>query len=168
MEIWKTINKFPDYVVSNFGKIKRIKNSKTSKIGKILKPQKSSCGYRQINLYLNGKMCTQYIHLLVLETFIGSRSDLFCNHIDGDKTNNRLNNLEWVTQSENEKHAYKNNLKNPVINSKLSLNEVSKIRELLGQKKFTQKEISKIFNVSHQLISMIKLNRIWNRGTVND
>jgi len=163
MELWKIINEFPDYAVSNMGRIKRIKNRRTSKVGKILKLQNNSCGYKQINLYLNGKMHTKYIHLLVLKTFDGVDSyKPFCNHDDGDKTNNKLDNLEWVTQSENEKHAYKIGLKKPVINSKLSLNEVNEIRKLLSENNYTQKTISKMFNVSHQLISLIKLNKIWN------
>ena len=87
------------YQVSNLG---NIRNSK----GKVLKPIKSSEGYMQIVLCKNGEHKRYYIHRLVLSTFKANPENKpQVNHINEDKTDNRLNNLEWNTPSENINHG---------------------------------------------------------------
>lgn len=63
-------------------------------------------GYPRVGLYKNGKLSRKFIHVLVLEAFKGKRpKGLVCNHIDEDITNNKLDNLEWVTPKQNVNHS---------------------------------------------------------------
>lgn len=101
IEKWKTINNFSSYQISTYG---RIKNKK----GEFLKPQKSVFGYLNIILYKrqpHAKALAKAfrVHRLVLENFKPCKNmdKLQVNHIDHDRTNNNLNNLEWVTPKEN-------------------------------------------------------------------
>ncbi len=96
-----------------------------------------------------------------------SNSELYqCNHIDGNKNNNNINNLEWVTNKENVDHAIKLELRKGFegINNpkcKLSEKNVIEIRLLLKEGKLNQREIAKIFNITYSQVSKIKLNQIW-------
>ena len=117
-EIWKDIKNYEGlYIVSNLGNIKSFVRYKD---GKILKPQKNKKGYLQILLYKNGKPSTKKVHRLVAETFLDNFYDKpQVNHIDGNKENNNVANLEMVTNSENQIHAYKNNLEKPKFKRKI-------------------------------------------------
>lgn len=116
-ERWRDIKDFPNYQVSNLGRIKskeritnvKIKNVKQIKRKeKILKPLKITKGYLGIRLYNSLNAKTLKIHRLVANYFIPNPKNLpQVNHIDGDKTNNKVDNLEWCTQIENMKHSYK-------------------------------------------------------------
>lgn len=103
MEFWKTIEKYPQYEVSTFGRVK----SHWFKKERILKGSiNSRRGYVTVNLFRKGLNERLYVHRLVLEAFQPKhKSRSYVNHIDCNPTNNRLQNLEWVTQSENMKHA---------------------------------------------------------------
>lgn len=104
IEIWKNIEGYPNYQISNMG---RVKNTKRNII---MRPSKSS-GYYAINLYSNSKQKRFTIHRLVATFFVPNPKNLPCvNHIDGDKSNNLASNLEWCTHKENSKHAFENNL----------------------------------------------------------
>jgi hypothetical protein len=102
MEIWKTIKSSPNYEVSNVGSIR---NTKT---GNILKVSTNNYGYKLVCLSNKNKKQTGYIHRLIAETFINTNLDTrtsVVNHIDGDKANNTINNLEWATYSDNAFHG---------------------------------------------------------------
>lgn len=106
MEKWKTISNFINYEVSNKGKVR---NKKTQCF---LKYNATRDGYQRVRLYKNGIPTTLMVHRIVVNAYIEnplSKSQV--NHKDGNKTNNTVENLEWVTKSENEKHAYKHGLK---------------------------------------------------------
>lgn len=106
VEVWKDIRECSKYQASNTG---NIKNKETNTI---LKPGTSGWGYLQVNLYYDSKHHTRYVHKLIAETFIPNPDNKpKVNHINGIKTDNRVCNLEWVTNSENEKHAYDIGLK---------------------------------------------------------
>ena len=119
-EIWKDIVGYEGlYVVSNLGRVKsiRYKNSR------ILKPHLNERGYLVVGLSKNGKAKIYKVHRLVMISFVGYLEGKDqVNHIDGNKTNNRLDNLEWCTQSENLRHAYDNGL------AKKEKHKVRKIR----------------------------------------
>lgn len=103
MEIWKDIKEYPGYQVSNQGQIKSFKQSKE---GRILKP-KISAGYAGVDFRKDGKTYYGLVHRIVLSTFspIEGWETLTVNHIDGNCLNNNLENLEWMTQSENTKYS---------------------------------------------------------------
>ena len=84
-----------------------IKSKAKTKKGNILKGTQTNAGYKKVGLYKNGKGTFKYIHRMVLETFLPNENSekLQVNHKDGDKSNNTLENLEWVTSSENKIHA---------------------------------------------------------------
>lgn len=114
MEIWKNINGFERYMISNFGNLKSLdrietcKNGMTRKIkGKIIKPSKSNSGYLCYPLTNDVGIFNKFIHRIVCETFIENiYNKPHINHIDGNKLNNFIENLEWCTQSENLQHSY--------------------------------------------------------------
>lgn len=94
-EEWKKINGFPDYEISNYGKVKSYKNMKPI----VLKPA-LSMNYSYVTLRKNKKQYHHNIHTLVLEHFKCKRpKGKSCAHIDGNKLNNRIDNLKWVNHS---------------------------------------------------------------------
>lgn len=106
-EVWKDVIGWEDiYEISNIGRI-RIKDT-----GKIKKDHiKPNSGYHQINLEKGNIRKTISIHRLVAETFIPNPNNLSdVNHIDGDKNNNTITNLEWLSHADNIRHGFKNNL----------------------------------------------------------
>lgn len=117
-EIWKDIKNYEGlYQVSNLGRVKSLPRNTNNqyKNGVIRQNIIRGKGYYYINLYNKStKLFT--IHRLVAEAFIPNPSNLPCiNHIDGNKLNNRIDNLEWCSYSNNEIHAYKHNLKTPLF-----------------------------------------------------
>jgi hypothetical protein len=106
MEIYRDINNFNGiYKVSNYGNVMSF--SKYSKNGKILKKEKTNRGYLRVNLSRK----KYSIHRLVALYFLGvPKEGMVVNHKDGNKENNCISNLEWVTQKENIKHSFKNGM----------------------------------------------------------
>lgn len=106
MEIWKEIANYDGkYEVSNNG---NVRNSKTKKL---LKPSDNSFGYYKVCLSKNGKITTHRVHRLVAETFLNNPDELpQVNHINGIKTDNRVENLEWVSIKDNIIHSFANGL----------------------------------------------------------
>ena len=114
------------YLVSKEGKIF---NEKT---GGELKQQKNGNGYLKVTLTIDGKQIQKLSHRIVAETYLINKS-IQVNHKDGNKSNNNINNLEWVTNSENQIHAHKNNLKkngNELWNGKFSKEQINEIKNL--------------------------------------
>lgn len=95
------------YLVSRWGQVFSLISDK------VLKPGAHTRGYVQLTLCKNGRYYNKLVHRLVMEAFVGPCPEgMQVNHKDGDKLNNCLSNLEYVTKSENEKHAHKTGLKN--------------------------------------------------------
>jgi hypothetical protein len=113
-EIWKPVYGYEKYYeVSNFGNIKSLQRIFTNIIGitcnrkeKILKPQITRDGYLCFILKVDKKNISKNIHRIVMESFIGPKN-MQINHIDGNKKNNQLNNLEYCTCRQNVIHFWK-------------------------------------------------------------
>lgn len=101
-EIWKQIDDFPDYFVSDKGRIKSIKNG----IEKVLNGWVKDNGYRYVMLCKDGIQKSFQVHRLVAMAFIDNPLNKPCvNHIDNCRVNNNVKNLEWVTYKENSQWA---------------------------------------------------------------
>ena len=155
-------------------KIANLENFEISKSGvirncntlKIKSQYISSTGYYMISVSKNNKSKSYRVHRLLAETFIPKNNEfqIFVNHIDGNKLNNCLENLEWCTHLENMKHAFKTGLANNSNEkngmSKLTSKDVAIIKTML-KNGISQYKIAKKFNVSRSAILKIKLGKTW-------
>lgn len=118
-EVWRDIPEYEGlYQVSNYGNVKSLarNNCNVCLKDRILKYSKNHQGYKQVALFKKSKQKSFKIHKLVALAFIPNPNNYPCiNHIDGNKQNNCVDNLEWCTYSHNNKEAYR-----------LGLNKVSK------------------------------------------
>lgn len=149
-EIWTDIPGYEGlYRVSNYGHVMSCHGS-----GRLLKPIPKNNGYLCVNLYQNQVMKQNLVHRLVMLAFVGP-SELQVNHRDGDKTNNNLANLEYVTPQQNLIHAVRTRL----IPTKLSVSDVQAIKQRHAQKESVQ-ALARRFDVDPKSIRDI-VNRIW-------
>jgi hypothetical protein len=108
MLIIKPIKGQPSYYVTNEGEVLSTKKGDC----RVLSPGKDSGGYYTVSLCQKGKGKTHRLHRLLAESFIAnpeSKGDV--NHMDGDKSNNDISNLEWNTRKENLAHAFRTGLR---------------------------------------------------------
>lgn len=179
-EIWKDVIGYKGlYQISNFGRVKsldriiqRSDGISYVKKSQILKNRLSNRGYYAVILVdekSNKKFMS--VHRLVAIHFIPTYNyDLVVNHKDGNKINNNVNNLEWVTQLENIEHAHrlglisKTNRGSKNTNSKLTNEQVVEMYKLAHQG-INHKEISNKFGVNPSRVSSIKLGRTWSHIT---
>ena len=136
IEDWKDIEGYEGhYQISNLGNVKSLYHKNKCGIiyrEKILKPVFNGKNY-QISLCSGGNVKIYLIHRLVAKAFLG-KSDLLVDHIDGNKLNNNINNLEYVTPRENTIRAYKSNLINiPKGKNNYNYGKPSKKRKRIGQ-----------------------------------
>lgn len=130
------------------------------KTGKISRGYRTNKGYLSFDFRRQKGKCVS-VHRLVAEAFIPNPENKpQVNHIDGDKTNNRVENLEWVTNGENQIHAFKNNLQKGNFehpNSKLTLEQVLYIKNncIVGSKIYGMQTLAKKFNVCNSTIKQI-------------
>lgn len=180
-EIWKSVKGYEGlYEVSNFGKLKGLK--RTINQGKchrtweehIVKFGVDGDGYFRTNLAKDGVNKTVKVHRLVAEAFIPNPLNLpEVNHIDGNKQNNNVKNLEWCTRSENLKHAVKIGLKrldgefNP--SHKLTIEQAEFIKKsyIPRHPEFGAVALGKRFGVHRKTISRITCSQSWKGGDVN-
>ncbi len=158
--IWKpVVGRFEGwpYKISSNGQVQRTKAATNTFAGKILL-QRERKGYLTVSLCYCGKIIYASIHVLIMEAFVCLRpNEQEVNHIDGIKTNNSLENLEWVSRSDNHKHAYRMGLSKTTNNNGiLTIEDIRNIRRLL-EKGDKQKEIALIYGVNFRAISRIKL-----------
>lgn len=176
MEEWRVIKDFPDYEVSDLGRVR----SKDRYIwqnfahgykqrfckSSIIKPLNAK-GYRRVGLYHgNGKELFS-VHRLVAEAFINNpQNKRVVNHKNGIKDDNRLSNLEWCTDSENCIHALKTGLRKAQKGSKssrakLTESDVILIRKLYNEYKIKQEIIGVIFGLKRGTVSSITTRKNW-------
>lgn len=148
-EVWADIPGFPDYQVSDFG---QVRSQKSGKWRVLRATPHSKTGYLAVSLRVAGRYITRSVHRLVAVSFLGRPRGRDVNHKNGDKHDNRLVNLEYLTRGENHRHAYRNRLREPV-GKKLSDDEVRLIAALQGH--FTQQELADRFGVSRSTIGFI-------------
>jgi hypothetical protein len=172
-EVWKDVVGYEGkYKISSFGKVKSLSRYRKSR-GELLAFIKEKeltlydhFGYQRVTLRNNNKSREFSVHRLVTIAFITEVKDKpFVNHKDGNKKNNCISNLEWVTRQENVNHSVKNGLHNlkgsrhPA--SKLKESEVLRIRELYKDKTFTQTELGEMFGVTGEMVSYIVRRMNW-------
>ena len=167
MEQWKdVINSMGRYQVSDAGRVR-------GPSGRILKPAPNNKGYPSVYIYYipkakaRGK--TRTIHRLVAEAFIDNPSDMpQVNHINGDKTDNRVSNLEWCSAKHNINHAVGLGLLDAVGQSngraKLTDRDVREIRSRL-RLGHSCARICESYPVSRYIISQIKNNKLWTHAS---
>lgn len=161
-EIWKDIEGYEGkYQVSNFGRVRSFLSSHGNlrAVPLILAPRKSSDGYLRVALSKNGVRKDYMIHRLVIVTF-KDRTNIkeTVNHIDGNKENNVVDNLEWADRVEQMQHAYKLGLKKPVhTNRKLSAEDIKEIRKvyIFRSKEFGTVALAKKYGVTNAVIGHI-------------
>jgi hypothetical protein len=164
MEVWKTIKGFEKYEVSNLGNVKSLKYGKEI----LLKQENSRCNnlgcYKRVTLSLNNKFTRLQVHRLVAGLFIENPENKKCvNHIDGNPSNNKVENLEWCTHSENELHSY-NFLGKINAIRKLSTKDVDFIRQNATKGKFGNiKHLASLFQVDVSTIYNILKNKYYAR-----
>lgn len=123
-EVFAVIPGFPNYNISNYG---RVLNNTTDKI---LGDFKDTKGYPITFLYEDRKRKTLKVHRLVAKAFIANPENKpQVNHKDGNKKNNHWTNLEWSTNSENGKHAWDNNLRTRSVNMIKAMRAVSQLNK---------------------------------------
>jgi hypothetical protein len=155
---------FKDYWISNLGRVLTTKSHKA----KIMKFQLVR-GYPMVRVRQNGKYVHKRIHRLVAEVFLPSPipAGLEINHRDGNKANLRSENFEWVTRSENLRHAHRMGLlpttfkKYSAGNPKLTEEQVRQIRQLNGSMDTVQ--VAKLFGVYRTTVSKIWKHKSWAR-----
>jgi hypothetical protein len=105
VEEWKIIEDFPDYTISNYG---RVFNGRRNRM---IKANLDRYGYLRVSLGQNNRWMTRYIHRLVALAFVGGYFEgAMVKPIDGVKTNVMASNLEWVTQDDINRHIYTSGL----------------------------------------------------------
>lgn len=160
MKDWKAIKGYVGkYIVSRQGLVKSLQKN----IALTLRTELSLRGYRVVKIY--GK--THLIHRLVAMAFIRNPSNKPCiNHKNGIKTDNRVENLEWCTYSENLKHAYDNNIRLPNYGekngaAKLNRWQVQRIRLMAEIGNISQDKMAKIFKVARHTVSNVLERETW-------
>lgn len=125
---WKDIACYPDYEVSVYGEVYSKRKQE------VLIPQTNIHGYRFVTLYNENGPKMHTVHRLVANAFIPNPENKpQVNHEDGIKSNNRVTNLIWATNGENEKHAFEHGLKHPSGQKKVRIIETGEVFDSLHE-----------------------------------
>lgn len=168
LEVWKSLKGLTkngdNYEISNLGNVRNTTNKR------VRKPQIDKDGYLLVSLYKDNKPSNAKIHRLIALAFIPNiENKPIINHKDGNKQNNEISNLEWSTSSENNQHAWDNDLKSRDVNtkgekhgmSKLNESDVLRIRELYNTGNYSYSELGRIFDVTKTNVYRIIKRKSW-------
>lgn len=168
MEKWKNFMNGV-YQVSNLGRVRKIYGYETPRL---LKQSSTNDGYKCIGTWFRGVSKRYLVSSLVAEAFIGPRPLGYeVNHKDLNKSNDRWDNLEYLTHQDNIRHAVENGHTPPGSNysgennpkARLTRKQVDKIRDLYSAGKYTQASLGRRFGVSRQLINDVVKFKTWNK-----
>lgn len=148
-----------EYSVTEDGRVYSHKSNKylSQRIGPV--------GYMMVNLSIEGKCKTFTVHRLVAKAFLPNPNNLEAvNHIDGNKVNNNVDNLEWVTNSQNAQHAFRTGLISPArgkdtLNGRYTNDEIKEIRRLYNEEHVSQYKLATMYGTTRAAIQQI-VNRI--------
>lgn len=173
IEAWRPVRAFGgDYLASNLGRVRSLSRMSYGEVymipERILRSSvNKKTGYETVNLYKGGKCARYYVHRLVAETFLENPSGFTdVNHKDGDKQNNKLSNLEWVTRSENKIHSFRTGIAKTTKGeqnwkAKLTTTHILTIRQLWNSGKYTRHRLGEIFSVETPTITNIINKKSW-------
>jgi len=173
-EIWKDVQGYEGiYEISNFGRVKSIERKSFNGKGfydrkeYIMENHLNRMGYLYVHLCKNNMGRTIAVHRLVGKHFVEKVDNkTHLNHIDGNKLNNNVNNLEWVTPKENGEHAARLFLKaneEDHPSAKLTNNEVLNIYKSFKNGRYTIKELCNKYKVAYSTIYHITIKKYWKK-----
>jgi hypothetical protein len=159
LEEWKDVLGYENrYKISNTGDVYSLLSKK------ILEPGLGTNGYKLVILRKNGKSKTKYIHVELAKVFLGARpTGYVINHIDANKRNNKVTNLEYVTQKQNLDHSEKLGRLNRRDNgsTKINFERAREIKELYAAGGITHRELGEQFGLARNTITQIMNDYIW-------
>lgn len=166
----KPIKDQPGYFCDSNGKVYsnlRCGNTRVKHSGNVREviPWTKSNGYQCVSFSSGGKRLNKYVHRVVLETWLGLNDGLDCNHKNGNKADNRLENLEWATRSQNMLHSvrvlgHKNGRGEQAYYHKATEELVRKIREL-RKSGLTYGRIAQMVQLNESWVYRIAVGKAW-------
>ena len=166
-EVWRESSLAKGRLISNYGRLKSSVSGNAMYVGKLIKGVIDRCGYIR---HRNGKGGV-FAHVLMAHEFIGPKPEGYeCNHKDGNKLNNHVSNIEYLTRKDHRKHSVVNDLvpygeRHGMV--KLSERDVLDILDLRKQG-ITHAAIGKRFNVDESNISCITRGVTWKRTVAHE
>ena len=157
-ELWKSLEEYKGIKVSSIGRIWKAAN-KSRKERILTEFPKDKDGYCRCSVQkINGTWTSKPVHRLVAKAFIlNPENKQTVNHIDGDRTNNKVENLEWVTPKENVIHSFRfgarkrcKQVPKKTLLTDFQISQINKLREL-----YTVNQIAKLFNIEYQSLKNI-------------
>jgi hypothetical protein len=165
-EQWRTVADFPDYSVSNLGRVRRDTGGKGATVGRIMTGWTRSGGYLAVKLHRGGAHKNLRIHRLVAFAFIGPAPTGAHEvaHFDGVPANNHVNNLRWATRSENQRDRVRHGTTNRGDRhwkAKLTEGDVRAIRAEYATGLVTQAQIGARYGTCQVNVSDIVNGKLW-------